>query len=51
MFHMSDLTIALWFTEKYCTFPFKDTSWDSVASNSLDMLLRQNSVRKFTILL
>ena len=42
MFNMSDLSVALQSTGKSYTFPFKDTSLDSVAPNSLDMLPRQN---------
>ena len=36
---------------KICTFPFKDTSIDSVALNALDMLPRQNWIGKLTFLL
>ena len=42
MFHISDLPVELQSTEKSFTFPFKDTSLDSVALNPLVILLRQN---------
>ena len=42
MFNMSDLSIELKSTEKSYTFPFKDTSLDSVALNPLEILPRQN---------
>ena len=48
MFNMSDLSIALWWTEKSYTFSFKDTSLGLLA---LDILPRQNSVGKLTFLL
>ena len=38
---MSDLSIELYSTENSYTFPFNDTSLDSVALNPLDMLPRQ----------
>ena len=38
MLHMSDFSIALQSAEKSYTFPFKDTSLDSVTPNPLDML-------------
>ena len=47
MCNISNLSIELKSTEKTYTFPFKDTSLDSVARNSLDMLLRMNRVGKF----
>ena len=37
---MTNLSIELQSTEKSYTFPFKDTSLDSVAPNPLDMLPR-----------
>ena len=42
MFNKSDLSIELSSTEKSYTFPFKDTSLDSVLLNQLDILPRQN---------
>ena len=42
MVNMSDLSTELQSTEKSYTVPFKDTSPDSVALNSLDILPRQN---------
>ena len=51
MFNISDLSIELPSTEKSYTFPFKDTSLDSVLLNQLDILPRQNWVRKLTFLL
>ena len=50
MFNMSDLSIKLSSTEKSNTFLFRDTSIDSFALNSLDILSRQNSVGKLTSL-
>ena len=41
MFNISDLPVELQSTEKSYTFPFKDTSLDSVAPNPLDMFPRQ----------
>ena len=49
MFNMSDFSIEL--TEKSYTFLFKDTSLDSIALNSLDILPKQNCVGKLTFLL
>ena len=51
IFNASDVSIELKSTEKSYTFPFKNTSLDSVGLNSLDMLLRQNCVGKLTFLL
>ena len=51
MFNMSDLSIELRSTKKSYTFPFKNTSLDSVALNPLDILPRQNWVGKLTFLL
>ena len=51
MFNMSDLSTELQSTEKSCIFPFKDTSLDSVALNTLEILTRQNLVGKLTFLL
>ena len=48
MFNMSDLSVEFQCTEKSYTFPFKDTSLDSVALNPLNILLRQNWVGKLT---
>ena len=45
MFSMSDLSIELQWTEKSCTFPFKD-SLESVALNPI--LSKQNRVGKLT---
>ena len=42
---MSDLSIELKWTEKSCTFPFKD-SLESVALNPSDILSKQNQVGK-----
>ena len=42
MFNISDLSKELPSTEKSYTFPFKDTSLDSVLLNQLDILPRQN---------
>ena len=42
MFNMSDLSMELESREKTYTFPFKDTSLESVALNPLDILPRQN---------
>ena len=42
MFNTSDLSIELQSTEKSYTFPFEDTSLDSVLLNSLEILPRQN---------
>ena len=42
MFNMSDLSTSLQSTEKWYTFPFKDTSRDSEAPNPLPMLPKQN---------
>ena len=51
MFNMSDFSIVSQSIEKSYTFPFKDTTVDPVAPNWLDMLPRQNRIRKFTFLL
>ena len=45
MFDISDLSIELLSTKKSYSFPFKDTSLDSVALNPLDILPRQNRVK------
>ena len=42
MFNMSDLSIELESNEKSYTFPFKDTSLDSVLLNPFKILQRQN---------
>ena len=42
MLKKSDLSIELLSTEKSCIFPLKDTTLDSVALNSLDILQKQN---------
>ena len=51
MFNMSDLSIELWSTEKSYTFPFKNTSVDTVALNPSDIRPKQNQVGKLTFLL
>ena len=51
MFNISDLSIELESTKKSYTFPFKDTSLDSLAPNSLEILPRQNWGGKLTFLL
>ena len=48
---MSDLSIELKLTEKSYTFPFKDTSLNSVALNPSDILPKKNRVGKSTFLL
>ena len=50
MFNMSHLSIILKSTEKPHTFALKDTSIDSVASNSIDMVAIQKSEGKFAFL-
>ena len=47
MFNISDLSIELPSTEKSYTFPFKDTSLDSVAVNPSEILPRQNWVESW----
>ena len=42
MFNMSDLSIELQSTEKSYTFPYKDTSFDSVELDPLDITPRRN---------
>ena len=42
MFNMSDLSIALQSTEKSSTFPLKDTSLTSIASDISGTFPRQN---------
>ena len=44
MFNISDLSTGLSSTGKSYTFPFKDTSLDSVVPNPLDMLPRQTEL-------
>ena len=44
---MSELSIELQSTEKSNTFPFKDTSLDSIALNPLEILPRQNCAAKY----
>ena len=51
MFNMSDLSIELWSTEKSYTFPFKNTSLDTIALNPSDIRPKQNQVGKLTFLL
>ena len=51
MFDISDLSKELQSTGKSSTFPFKDTSLDSVALNPLDMFPRQNQIEKLIFLL
>ena len=51
MFNMSDLSIEFYSTEKSYTFPFKDTSLDSEALNTSDIVPKPNRVRKLTFLL
>ena len=46
MFNMSDLSRALQSTEKSYTFPLKDTSLTSIASDISGMFPRQNCVGK-----
>ena len=46
MFSMSDLSIALQSTEKSYTFPLKDTSLTSIASDISGTFPRQNWVGK-----
>ena len=48
---MSELSIVLQSTEKSYVFPFEDTSVDTVALNPLEILSRQNWVRKLRFLL
>ena len=48
---MSDLSMELYSTEKLYTFPFKDTSIDSLALNPPDILYKQNRIGKLTFLL
>ena len=43
MFNMSDLSIDLQSTEKSCTFPFKDTSLDSVVLNPLKIYFQNKT--------
>ena len=45
---MLDLSIELSSTEKSYTFPFKDTSQESLEPTLLDMLPAQNRVGKLT---
>ena len=51
MFDMSDLSTALQSTEKSCTFLFIDASLESIWTNLLDMLPRQNWVGNVKFLL
>ena len=51
MFNMSDLSIEFYSTEKSYTFPFKDTSLDSEALNTSDIVPKPNRVGKLTFLL
>ena len=48
MFNMSDLSIELSSSKNLYTFPFKDTSLDSIALIPLEILLKQNCVGKLT---
>ena len=48
---MSDLSTESLSTERSYTFPFKDTSLDSVALNPLHISQRQNWVGKLKLLL
>ena len=48
MFNMSDLSIEFYSTEKSYTFPFKDTSLDSEALNTSDIVPKPNWVGKLT---
>ena len=48
---MSDLSVKLKLNEKLCTFPFKDTSLDSISLNQSDILTKQNQVGNLKFLL
>ena len=51
MFNMSDISIELKSTEKSYTFPFKDTSPDSLLPNPSDIIRKQNRSGKLKFLL